>query len=108
MFGLAAFLHRFAGDRRGATVVMYALSLPVLIGATGLGVETGYWYYKQRELQTAADVASYAGTIELRGGASSSAVSSAALTEATAQGFVSGSGTIVVNTPPTTGTHKTT
>lgn len=108
MLRLRAFLRRFGRDRRGATVVMYALSLPALIGFTGVGVETGYWYYKQRELQTAADVAAYAGTIELRGGASTSGVYSASLTEATVQGFVKATGTINVHTPPTSGTHQTT
>src|SRR6185436_13594647 len=107
MFGMATFSRRFAREKRGATVVMYALTLPVLIGFTGLGVETGYWFYKQRELQTAADVAAYAGTIELRGGGSNTVVYNASLTEATAQGFVSSSGTIQVHTPPTTGTHMT-
>ncbi|MBI1212239.1 MAG: hypothetical protein GC190_12305 [Alphaproteobacteria bacterium] len=102
-----AFLQRFFADRRGATVVLYALSLPALVGFTGLGVEVGYWYYKQRELQTAADVAAYAGAIELRGGSSSSEVYSASLSEATTQGFAPGSGSIVVNTPPTSGTHQT-
>jgi len=107
MFGLSAFMRRFGADKSGATVVMYALTLPVLIGFTGLGVETGYWYYEQRNLQTAADVAAYAGAIELRGGTSTSGIYSASLTEAQAQGFVLGNGTMVVNTPPTTGTHET-
>lgn len=107
MFGLMTFVKRFARDNSGATVVMYALTLPALIGFTGLGVESGYWYYKQRELQTAADVAAYAGTIELRGGGSSTVVYDASLSEATAQGFVLASGAIKVNTPPTTGTHQT-
>jgi uncharacterized membrane protein len=33
-------------------------------------VETGYWYFKQRELQTAADVAAIAGAVEKRSGKS--------------------------------------
>src|SRR5437868_3345694 len=107
MPGAHSFLKRFGRDRSGATVVLYALSLPVLVGFTGLGVEVGYWYYKQRELQTAADVAAYAGTIELRGGGSQTVVYNASLTEATTQGFVAATGDIKVNTPPSTGTHQT-
>jgi Flp pilus assembly protein TadG len=34
----------FGADRRGATAVIFAVSLPVLIGSAGLGVEVGYWH----------------------------------------------------------------
>ena len=60
---LLPFLVRFAADRRGATAIVFVLALPIIIGMTGLGVESGYWYFKHRELQTAADVAAIAGAV---------------------------------------------
>src|SRR5215813_15670766 len=39
----------------GAVAVMTALTLPVLLGFTSLGVEVGHWYLVQREMQGAAD-----------------------------------------------------
>ena len=96
-------LHRFVADRSANTAIMFALSLPVLVGMAGLGVETGYWYFKQRELQTAADVAAIAGAVEKRSGKTYAQIAAAATTEATEHGYVPG--TIVVNNPPTSGSH---
>lgn len=41
----------------GAVAVIVALMMPVLVGAMGLGAETGYWYVTQRSLQNSADAA---------------------------------------------------
>lgn len=100
---LASFLHRFFADRSANTAILFALSLPILVGTAGLGVETGYWYFKQRELQTAADVAAIAGAVEKRSGKTYAQIKAAATTEATEHGYVPG--TITVNNPPTSGTH---
>jgi hypothetical protein len=54
---------KFWNDK-GNIAVMAALSMPVVIGGAGLGVETGYWYYEQLSLQQAADAAAYAAAIE--------------------------------------------
>jgi Flp pilus assembly protein TadG len=50
-------LAAFAADRSGNVAVITALSLPVLLGGTGLGVEVSYWYVTQRSMQNAADSA---------------------------------------------------
>jgi Flp pilus assembly protein TadG len=39
----------------GAVAVMTALTLPVLLGFTSLGIEVGHWYLTQRVMQGAAD-----------------------------------------------------
>ncbi len=62
------FMHTFSSDRRGLTAITVALSLPVLIGSAGLGVEVGYWFLEERRLQTAADLAANAGAVALRAG----------------------------------------
>lgn len=103
-----AFLRRFLTDRRANTALLFSLSLPVLVGMAGLGVETGFWYFKQRELQTAADVAAVAGAVEKRAGNSSIVISAAALTEATEHGFEAAIGTIEVNDPPESGAYQDT
>ncbi|HYZ41185.1 MAG TPA: pilus assembly protein TadG-related protein, partial [Stellaceae bacterium] len=39
------------------TALVFAGTLPVIVGFTSLGIETGHWYYKQRQMQGAADAA---------------------------------------------------
>jgi Putative Flp pilus-assembly TadE/G-like len=100
-----SFLRRFIADRRANTALLFSLSLPIIVGVAGLGVETGFWYFKHRELQTAADVAAIAGAVEKRGGAESGAITAAALAEAVEHGFVQADGTIDVNDPPESGSY---
>ncbi|HEX2554932.1 MAG TPA: TadE/TadG family type IV pilus assembly protein [Microvirga sp.] len=47
-------------DRRGNVAIATALALPVLVGGVGLGIEVGYWYYRQQAMQNAADSAAVA------------------------------------------------
>jgi Flp pilus assembly protein TadG len=55
-------------DNRGATAVMVAITLPVLIGFETLGVETGLWYMIKRQSQSAADAAAIAAVYEIIAG----------------------------------------
>lgn len=96
---------RVAQDERGAVVVIVAFVLPVAIGAMGLGAETGYWYFQQRDLQHVADLATHAAGVRKRSGDDTSAITQAAATVAANSGFTSTSGTMQVNTPPATGAH---
>ena len=41
----------------GAVAVLTAMTLPLLLGFTSLGVEVGHWYLVQRQMQGAADAA---------------------------------------------------
>jgi Flp pilus assembly protein TadG len=52
----------FYEDRRGAAAILFALSMPMLIGGLGLGFEVSNWYLKQRGMQNAADAAVLAAT----------------------------------------------
>lgn len=47
----------FLRDKSGVSAVLIALILPVLIGFVGLGIDTGMWYSRKREMQTMADSA---------------------------------------------------
>ena len=53
--GLSAKIDEFCKDRRGAVAILFALSMPMLIGGLGLGFEVSNWYMKQRNMQNAAD-----------------------------------------------------
>lgn len=53
-------LRRFGGDERGASIIILALTLPVLVGAIGLAVEISYWQLHHRAMQNAADTAAIA------------------------------------------------
>lgn len=74
---------RFRRDERGVIAVMFALMLPILLGAVVLGVEIGNWYYVHRQLQTIADAAAIAGAIELDAGSSTTSAQNRAKTEVT-------------------------
>src|SRR5260370_18331451 len=58
-------VRRLLGDRRGATAILFAVLLPVLIRFAGLGVETGLWYTIKRQNQTAADEAALPAALEI-------------------------------------------
>ncbi|MEO5337544.1 MAG: pilus assembly protein [Magnetospirillum sp. WYHS-4] len=99
-------LKRFRHDESGAIAILFALLMPVVLGAVGFGVEVGSWYAARRELQSAVDAAAVAAAIEKYNGSSTSTITSEATTEAQRNGFTtSGGGTIVVNIPPTSGSY---
>jgi len=90
----------FAGEG-GNVATIFALTLPVVVGGAGLGVETSYWYYSSLKLQAIADAAAYAGALEKVAGSDTPTITTAATQSATSNGL--GAGTIVVNTPPLSG-----
>lgn len=47
--------------RRGQALVVFALAMPVLIGAAGLILDSGYLYYQRRHIQGIADAAALTG-----------------------------------------------
>lgn len=96
-------LGRLRADKRGTVAVIAAIIFPVVIGGFGLGAETGYWYLTQRKLQHAADIAAHAASTRNRAGDTKNEITTAAMNIATLSGFSPSLGTIVVNTPPTSG-----
>ncbi|TIU61412.1 MAG: hypothetical protein E5W15_32155, partial [Mesorhizobium sp.] len=53
-------MRRFCEGKGGNVATIFALTLPVVVGGAGLGVETSYWYYSSLKLQSTADAAAYA------------------------------------------------
>jgi putative Flp pilus-assembly TadE/G-like protein len=90
-------------DRRGGVLAVIGISLPVLLGVTALSVDVGVWYNARRGYQTASDSAAIGGAwARIKKGAA--AVNSTALADAARNGFTpTGSATITVNNPPTSG-----
>jgi len=86
---------------RANVATIFALSLPIVVGAAGFGVETSYWYYNSLRLQATADAAAYAGALEQISGSDKPTIVAAATQSAATNGL--GSGTITVNTPPASG-----
>ena len=97
---------RWKESQSGNIAVIAAITMPVVIGFVGLGVETGFWFYKQRVLQGAADITSYNAVVALRNTDTVPSIRSQASTDAAANGWTAGIGTITVNTPPTTGPNQ--
>ena len=90
-------------DNAGNVAIIFGLTLPIVIGGAGLGVETSYWYLKDLQLQAAADAAAYAAATDKRSGSNSTQVTNTATAVATDNGYDPSIGTIAVNTPPTSG-----
>ncbi|MEK9279703.1 MULTISPECIES: pilus assembly protein TadG-related protein [unclassified Bradyrhizobium] len=98
----AGLFRQFARDQSGSYVIISALLMPVLVGTAGLGTEVGWWYYKHKNMQSAAD-----------SGAVSAATAASAgtdlLSEANAvtanYGYTNAVNnvTVTVNQPPKTG-----
>ncbi|MGQ0684363.1 MAG: TadE/TadG family type IV pilus assembly protein [Bradyrhizobium sp.] len=94
-------LRRFSRDQSGSYMIIIALLMPVLVGTAGLGTEVGWWLYKHKNLQSAAD-----------SGAVSAATAGTNLTaEANAvtasYGYANGVNnvTLAVNQPPASGSY---
>jgi len=90
-------------SRKGSIITTFALALPVLIGVSGMAVESGVWYVEKRTTQTQTDAAALSGAFE-RAKGSRSTVTTAAQHEAVRNGFVNAApNTIAVNNPPLSG-----
>jgi len=89
-------------DNSGAAAVVMALTLPVVVGGLGLGTEVGYWYFNQRKVQSAADMAAYAGAVELRADNPDS-MYEAASAAAEQTGYAAEIGSLDLEWPPVSG-----
>lgn len=91
----------------GQILPLVALSLAVLMGFGGLGVDVGYWQFQQRQQQNATDAAAIGGAEQIlhSGCPNSSVATAAARNDATKNGFTHGGNvTVTVSNPPASGT----
>jgi Flp pilus assembly protein TadG len=106
----AAFLRRVWRDRSsegGNVAMLFALAMPIVVGAGALSVETNLEYTRQTRLQVAADAAAYTAALDNRASATLDTITADATATATSDGWSSSTGTIQVHTPPTTGPNQT-
>jgi Flp pilus assembly protein TadG len=89
-------LHR---DEGGQTIILVALSLPLLLGFIGIATDVGALFKDKRTLQTAADAAAIAGALNLNNGYS--AWVAAAQSASGSNGFPYGGSGVTITTPQT-------
>jgi Flp pilus assembly protein TadG len=104
--GQGTLLGRVRADRAGASLIIFAIALPVLLGFAGLGVEVSHWYLVKRKLQEAVDSAAMAGAFEYRNNvaATQATLDATAATAVTKSGFPAPTSLEVYN-PPQTGLY---
>jgi hypothetical protein len=96
----------FAKDSSGSVFVYTAASLAVLLGMAGLAVDLGYWYWSQRDMQSAADSAAMSAALEMARGATAAEMETRAKDSATLNGYQDGLAALVtINNPPKSGVH---
>ena len=99
-------LRLLSADQTGGTTIMIALSLPVLVGALGVGVDTGAWYIEKRSVQQMADAAALGGARAMADGLKLADAQSIAQRDAARNGYAAASGvSLVVHSPPTSGAY---
>jgi len=95
---------QFVRDQSGSYVIISALLMPVLVGTAGLGTEVGWWYYKHKNMQSAAD----SGAVSAATAASAGADLLSEANAVTANyGYTNAlnSVTVTVNQPPKSGNY---
>ena len=92
-----------SGDRSGSTVLLTAIAFPVLLGFAGLAVDVVSWYSEKRVVQASANAAAVAAALETFRGASRTGSAAAATSDAERNGFDPASDSIIVESPPSSG-----
>lgn len=92
----------FIRDQSGSYVILSALLMPVLVGAAGLGTEVGWWLYKHKNMQSAAD----SGAVSAATAGSNLTAEANAITANYGYADAVNKVTITVNRPPKTGNYS--
>jgi len=92
----AAVCARLLKDRAGAVAALAAISLPVVVGAAGLGTDVAFWYLAKRNMQGATDVAAVNAAVAL-GAGNTTGYATEAIAAAAQRGFVNGTNNVTVN-----------
>jgi Putative Flp pilus-assembly TadE/G-like len=94
---------RFCKNESGSYAIMFALMLPVLVGLCGLGTEVGLLFFKQRDMQGAADSSAISAAVSNAGNISDLEMQAESV--ASSNGYINGVNGIqvTVNRPPLSG-----
>jgi len=94
---------------RGYILLTSAVSLTVLLGFLGLGVDVGFLQFQKRRIQSAADAAAAGAAFQLATQASHDTAKTEGLYDSKKNGFEDGVNgvTVTINIPPTIGNYTT-
>lgn len=101
-------LERLRRDDSGATAIMTALALTILVGFVGLGTEVGLWYSERRAMQNASDASALGAAFDIyKNGKNSTGYQAAGQADSAKNGFTTGvdNVNVAVNKPPTAGKY---
>lgn len=100
----SSLFQEFIRDQSGSYVILSALLMPVLVGTAGLGTEVGWWYYKHKNMQSAADSGAVSAATAVSAGGDLTSEANAVTAN---YGYVNAANsvTITVNQPPKTGNY---
>ena len=106
-FPIAGLSRTPKSGRRGSVAIQIGILMTILIGMAGLGTEIPFLMFKQRQMQSAADSAALSAAVALARGYPD--VVTEAKGVAAALGFAKGIGntTVIVYTPPRSGSYTT-
>ena len=97
-------MRRRLADDGGQAIAVIALAVAALLLGIGLALDTGQLFVARRGMQTAADAAAWAGASVLFAGGNASTARSAAILDASRNGYAAdASTTITAASPPTSG-----
>jgi Putative Flp pilus-assembly TadE/G-like len=97
-------LRRLLLDQTAAIAATAAIALPAVIGATGFGVDVGYWYVTKRNFQGAADAAAYSAVLASAAGETLTKATTEAQAVAAKHGVPNVASTVAVTFPYSDGT----
>ncbi|HZP99683.1 MAG TPA: pilus assembly protein TadG-related protein [Reyranella sp.] len=103
---LHAMARRLGRDEVGS-IATFLIVVPVAIGTAALGIETGQLYRVKRQMQSAADAAAIAGSIDRINGLTSTTITTDAKYASQRNGFTDATNgvSVTVNSPPTSGSY---
>ncbi len=103
------FLQRFAQDTHGSVMAYVGIMLPVMLGITGLALDTSLWYAQKRSVQAIADTAAYSVMLEVERIGDPDLAKAAAKEDAVVYGLDESAGDIItINIPPRFGAYANT
>lgn len=102
---LKSLLNKYSRDENGATTIVYAVALPLLVGMGALAFEAGHIEQREARIQSAADMAAMAAALEFSATSNRAKARLAGKGDAYENGYVPQGGSFEVESPITSGPH---
>ncbi len=98
-------VRRWHTEKCGNFSLLFALALPIIVGAAGLGIDVGRWELAHKSLQRAADSAAVSAAIAYQANIAANLTSQGAAVAASYNFTSSNGATVTVNRPPLSGSN---